>query len=277
VIDLHTHTTASDGRCTPSELVARASQAGVRVLGVTDHDTVAGLAEAAAACAAADIEFVPGIEITAVLDEADVHVLGYFLDSRSPELAAFLSEQRRCRIDRVRQMIERLRTSGIALDADEVVRPAIDDTSRATGRPWIARALVAAGHVDTTGEAFDRWLGRGQSAFVPRCAASPAEVFARIHEAGGLASLAHPLLLGRDASIAAFAAAGLDALEAYHPDHDGPATARYLALAEELQLAVSGGSDYHADHSHGSTTPGSASLPQAAFDLLRSRRSPPAR
>jgi hypothetical protein len=174
-------------------------------------------------------------------------------------------------------MIERLRTFGIALDADQIIRPAVDDTSRATGRPWIARALVAAGHVDTTGEAFDRWLGRGQSAFVPRRAASPAEVFARIHEAGGLASLAHPGLLGRDESIVTFADAGLDALEAYHPDHDEPTTARYLALAEELRLAVSGGSDYHADQSHGSTAPGSGSLPQAAFDLLRSRRRSPAR
>ena len=272
MIDLHTHTTASDGRCTPSELVARAAAAGVGVLSVTDHDTVAAWEEASTRCAAAGIELVPGIEITAILDGIDVHVLGYFIDVGRPALHTFLAEQRRRRIDRVRQMIDRLGSFGIRLDADAILQPGVDDPSKAVGRPWIARALVAGGHVETANEAFERWLSRGRPAFVPRLGAPPEEVLARIHEAGGVASLAHPGLLGRDELIAGFAEAGLDALEAYHSDHDPASTLRYLGLADRLELAVSGGSDYHGDESHGTLGPGSVSLPRETYEKLKSRR-----
>lgn len=271
MIDLHTHTTASDGRCTPAELVARASAAGVTVLSVTDHDTLAGCGAAAAACAAGGLEFVPGIEMTAVADRADVHVLGYFVDPQSFALETFLAEQRRRRIDRVRQMVDRLGAHGIALDADAILRPGLNDTSRAVGRPWIARALVAAGHVADSNEAFHRWLGRGRPAFVPRTGASPSEVFARIHEAGGIASLAHPVLVAHDEWLPGFAGDGLDAIEAYHIDHDASATRHYVALAERLGLAVTGGSDYHGDPSHGSGGPGSVSLPRDAYERLKAR------
>jgi predicted metal-dependent phosphoesterase TrpH len=268
VIDLHTHTTASDGRCTPVELVARAASAGVTVLSVTDHDTVAGCDAAAAACAAAAIRFVPGIEITAVRDEVDVHLLGYFIDPQSDALHAFLSEQRRRRIDRIRRMIGRLADLGLPLDEDAILKPALDDPGKSVGRPWIARALVAAGHVATTNEAFGSWLSRGRPAFAPREAAAPDNVVARIHDAGGLASLAHPGLVGRDEWIPGLAAAGLDAIEVYHTNHDAAATARYRAMAEQLGLAVSGGSDYHADQSHGAPFPGSVSLPREAYERL---------
>jgi 3',5'-nucleoside bisphosphate phosphatase len=268
MIDLHTHTTASDGRCAPAELVARASAAGVTVLSVTDHDTVAGCAAAAAASGAAGIQFVPGIEITAVRDEGDVHVLGYFIDRESPALLAFLSEQRQRRIGRIRRMIERLASFGVHLDADAIVQPGLDDPGKAVGRPWIARALVAGGHVKTPNEAFDVWLSRGRPAFVPREAAAPAEVFARIHAAGGIASIAHPGLLGHDEWIPALAAAGLDALEAYHTKHDPAAIARYRAMADDLHLGVSGGSDFHGDDSHGAAGPGSVSLPREEYDRL---------
>src|SRR5438552_8227752 len=211
LIDLHTHTTASDGRCTPAELVARASAAGIRVLSVTDHDTVAGCGAAAAACATSGIDFVAGIEITAVRGDVDVHTLGYFIDVGAPAFAAFLAEQRNRRIERAREMIGRLRVFGIDLDADAILRPALNDPSQAVGRPWIARALVAAGHVANTSEAFDRWLVRGRPAFVPRVAAEPTEVIDRIHEVGGLASVAHPGPLGRDEWLPGFVEAGLDA------------------------------------------------------------------
>ncbi len=272
MIDLHTHTTASDGRRTPPELVACAAAAGVTVLGVTDHDTVAGCDPAAAACAAAGVTFVPGIEISAVRDATDVHVLGYFIDVQSPALARFLAEQRRRRMDRVRQMIDRLGDCGIELDADAVLRPGLGDPTRSAGRPWIARALVEGGHVASTGEAFDRWLSRGRPAYVTRLAAPPEDVFAQIHDAGGVASLAHPGLLGKDDWIPAFAQAGLDAVEAYHTEHDPAITAHYLGLAARLGLAVSGGSDYHADQSHGAAGPGSVSLPREAFDALAARK-----
>jgi len=272
LIDLHTHTTASDGRCTPDQLVARASAAGVTVLSVTDHDTVAATDAAAAACRTAGIEFVPGIEITAVREGADVHVLGYFLHAASPVLETFLADQRRRRITRVREMIDRLAGLGIRLDPDAILRPGLDDPSKAVGRPWIASALVAAGHVADKNEAFDRFLARGRPAFVPRTGAPPEEVFARIHDAGGIASIAHPGLIGRDEWLDEFAASGVDALEAFHSDHDEEATMRYLALARRLDLAVTGGSDYHADETHGAAHPGSVSLPRDHYDRLRATR-----
>ena len=268
MIDLHTHTTASDGRCTPPELVARAAAARVTVLSVTDHDTLAGCDPAAAACADAGLEFVPGIEITAIRAGIDVHVLGYFIDRRSTALLAFLADQRRRRLDRVRQMILRLGKCGIELDAEAILQPGIGDPSRSVGRPWIARALVQRGHCATTGEAFERWLGRGRPAHVARIAAPPEEIFTRIHEAAGIASLAHPGVLGHDDWIPEFTSAGLDALEAYHSRHDAERTRHYLALAEQLGLAVSGGSDYHADETYGAVSPGSVSLPRRAYDAL---------
>ena len=272
MIDLHTHTTASDGRLTPAALVARASAAGVGVLSVTDHDTTAAAEAAGAACAAAGIEFVPGIEITAVVDGADVHVLGYFLDPHSDALETFLSQQRERRVDRVRQMIGRLAELGIRLDADDILRPALTNRSTAVGRPWIARALVTGGYVKHTNEAFDRWLSRGRPAFVPRIGAPPQDVFARVHDAGGIASLAHPVLVKHDEWLPGFAAAGLDALEAYHTDHDEAATRHYVALAARLDLDVSGGSDFHGDHLHGGGGPGSVALPREAFDRLKARK-----
>jgi hypothetical protein len=168
-------------------------------------------------------------------------------------------------------MIARLASFGIMLDADAILQPGVDDPTRAVGRPWIARALVERGHVKTTSDAFDQWLATGRPAFIPRQAASPAEVFAQIHGAGGIASLAHPGLLGHDDWISGFAAAGLDAIEVYHSSHDEAAVARYHALARALDLAMSGGSDFHGDDSHGPSAPGAVSLPHEAFVQLRRR------
>lgn len=274
MIDLHTHTTASDGRCSPAELVSRAVAAGVTTLAVADHDTVAGCEPARIACEAAGITFVPGIEITAIRD-GDVHVLGYFIDVHSRDLQAFLTRQRQQRIDRVREMVERLAAHGIRLDADAILQPGLDDGGKAAGRPWIARALVAAGHVDTTNEAFDKWLAQGRPAFVPRAGAPPEEVFARIHEAGGIASLAHPGLLRHDDWIPGFVANGLDAIEVYHSEHDAPMTETYLSIARRLELGISGGSDYHADDSHGAVHLGAVSLPPEDFARLQRLASRP--
>jgi 3',5'-nucleoside bisphosphate phosphatase len=268
LIDLHTHTTASDGRCTPAELVARAAAAGVEVLSVTDHDTVASCTPAATLCRAAGVEFVAGIEATAVRDGVDVHTLGYFVDVESRQLAAFLGDQRRARIERVREIVDRLGAFGIVLDADAIVQPALDDQSRTAGRPWIARAMVAAGHVATMDEAFGLWLAQGRPAFVTRVGAAPEQVIDRIHAARGIASIAHPGLLQRDEWLPGFAEAGLDAIEAYHPDHDERTTARYVGLAARLAVAVSGGSDYHADQAHGGRSIGSVSLPRQAYQRL---------
>ena len=284
MIDLHTHTTASDGRLAPAELIARASDAGVTILAVTDHDTVASSDPAAAAAAAAGMAFVPGIEITAVYDGVDIHVLGYFIDHRSPALLKFLADARRQRLDRAREIIQQLARRGVPLEAGPILQPALDNESASIGRPWIARALVAAGHVPTTNEAFDRWLSPGRPAFVPRVGPSPDMAITRIHDAGGVASLAHPAVTNRadDAWIDDLARSGLDAVEAYHSKHDAEAVAHYLALAARLGLAVSGGSDYHGSDepgtdannnaSHGPAAPGFASLPRDAYDRLAARR-----
>ena len=268
MIDLHTHTTASDGRCSPAELVSRASARGVTTLAVADHDTVAGCAAVAQACEAAGIRFVPGIEITAIAEGTDVHILGYFMDTASPSLEAFLAQQRMRRIDRVRGIVERLATRGIALDADAIVKPAVENPASSVGRPAVARALINARIVVDTREAFDTWLSRGRPGFVPRLGPTPAEVFAQVHDAGGLVSLAHPGLLAQDAWIPEFVEAGLDAIEVYHSKHDATATARYLGIARQHQLLVSGGSDFHGDDAHGPRGPGAVTLPQDAFDAL---------
>lgn len=268
MIDLHTHTTASDGRCSPADLVSRASARGVTTLSVTDHDTVAGCAAAAQACETAGITFVPGIEITGIADGTDVHILGYFMDTASTALNAFLAQQRMRRVDRVREIVARLATHGIVLDGEAIVRPAIENPSSAVGRPAVARALIDARIVRDTREAFDSWLTRGRPGFVPRMGPTPAEVFAQVHAAGGIVSLAHPGLLARDEWIAEFVRDHLDAIEVYHSKHDATATARYLGLARQHRLLISGGSDFHGDDAHGPSGPGAVTLPREAFDAL---------
>ena len=267
MIDLHTHTTASDGKHSPDALVALAAGAGVTTLGLTDHDTIAGCQSAADACARHGIEFIAGIEITAVADERDVHVLAYFFDLESMPLQRFLTEQRQHRVTRVRAMLERLAQHGMPIDADAVLGPALADSSRAVGRPNIARALVDAGHVSSIGKAFDTWLSRGRPGFIARQGASPADVFARVQEAGGLTSLAHPVLVEHDEWISGFAASGLDAIEAFHSAQTPDDTRRYLAIARDLNLLVTGGSDFHGNE-HGGGGPGSVALPRAEFERL---------
>jgi hypothetical protein len=239
------HTTASDGRLTPAELVDRAAEAGLTTIAVTDHDTTAAVDEVTALAAAHGIRVVPGIEITAVDVGRDVHVLGYFFEHRGPVLAAFLARQRGLRVDRVREIGARLRALDVPVDVDALVAEAAALPGTSIGRPWLARALVDAGHVESVAAAFDRLLGFGQPAYVPRTGVSPTEVVAVVHAAGGIASFAHPGLTKRDWLLAPMAEAGLDAIEVYHSDHSAEARGAYRALAERLGLAASGGSDFH--------------------------------
>jgi predicted metal-dependent phosphoesterase TrpH len=247
VIDLHLHTTASDGRCTPPELVARVAAAGVRVFAVTDHDTVAAIDEAAALAAAAGLRLVTGIEVTAVANGRDVHVLGYGFDHRAPALAAFLAAQRELRIARVRRVGDALSAMGLTVDVEALVDAVLSRPGASIGRPAIARALVAAGHAASVQDAFDRFIGEGRPAYVPRTGRSPDEVVQVLHDAGGAASLAHPAVTRQDDLIPGLVAAGLDAIEAYHADHSAEDATRYEALAMRLGLAVTGGSDYHGE------------------------------
>ena len=247
MIDLHLHTTASDGHLTPVALVQRASAAGLTTISVTDHDTVAAVREVAELAAGRAMRAVPGIEITAVVDGRDIHVLGYFFDVRHPGLARFLETQRALRVVRLREIGARLTRLGAPVDVEGVLLPAAERPGTSVGRPLIARALVEAGHVSSVQEAFDRYLATGQSAFVPRTGRSPSEVVAIIHEAGGIASFAHPGVTARDAIIEPLVDAGLDAIEVYHSDHTPETTAAYLQLARRLGVGVTGGSDFHGE------------------------------
>lgn len=210
---------------------------------------------------------VPGIEISAVADMRDVHILGYFIDTASPGLRAFLDVQRDERRRRVTEMGERLAALGVPIDVEPILADAA--RGRSVGRPQIARALMDAGHVRTRDEAFARFLEFGGSAFVPRQGSTPAQVIAVVHAAGGVASLAHPGLTRRDDLIPTLADAGLDALEVRHSDHDAETEARYRAQARALGLLVTGGSDYHGASSHRVSRFGVLALPQADFDALR--------
>jgi predicted metal-dependent phosphoesterase TrpH len=275
VIDLHTHTTASDGSLTPAALIDAARAAGLRVLSITDHDTTAGFEAVTDAAAHVGIELVPGVEISAVADGRDVHVLGYFIDPSSTSLRAFLEGQRSDRLRRVEEMTRRLAALGCPITADAALAPAA--RGRSVGRPQIAAALVDAGYVQTPDEAFERFLEHGRPAYVPRRGASPEEVVVIVHTAGGLASLAHPGVTKRDGGIQALAAAGLDALEARHSDHDAATERRYRDLARSCGLLVTGGSDFHGDAGHRAARLGLVSMPDEDYDAFHrawvSRRS----
>jgi hypothetical protein len=267
MIDLHIHTTASDGRCAPRELVARAAAAGVTCLAVTDHDTTSATSEIRELASASGIDAIPGIEITAVENGADVHVLGYFIEDADEELQRFLAAQRNHRITRVEEIAARLARLGKPIDVAALVADARTHPMRSIGRPQIARAMIAAGHVSSLDEAFAQWLGRDCPGFVPRTGATPEVVIHRIHAARGLASLAHPGRTQIDSRLPALRDAGLDALEAFHSDHDGDERARYVTMAQALGLLVTGGSDFHGDPAK-TIAPGSTSLPQEYWPAL---------
>jgi hypothetical protein len=253
------------------ELVRRAWGVGVHILSVTDHDTVGALPEIAAAAAAYGIESIPGIEITAVQGERDVHMLGYFFDPENPALTTFLQDQRADRVRRVEEMATKLAALGKPIDIAPITRASATRPGRSVGRPFVAWALVRAGHAADAREAFDALIGEGRPAFVPRRGTTPADVLRIIHEAGGIASLAHPGLLGQDELIPDLARRGLSALEVYHSDHDPATTARYLVMAAEHGLAVTGGSDYHEDAGHRRNGLGVVELPEQHYSALVER------
>jgi predicted metal-dependent phosphoesterase TrpH len=268
VIDLHLHTTFSDGTDTPAELVRACREAGIATMSVTDHDTTAGLSAASGEADGAAIAFVPGIEITAAWRGTDVHVLGYFFDPESAVLKSFLAGQLEDRIRRARAVGDRLASLGVPIDMEALIARYTD---RPVLRPHFAQALAEAGHVEGEWEAFERYIGAGRPAYVARQGATPAEAVAIIRRAGGISSMAHPGVTGTDDLIPALAAAGLDALEAYHTDHTPDDTARYVALARRLDLAVTGGSDFHGFRSEHSNGFGTVCLPDPDFAAFSAR------
>lgn len=271
MIDLHMHTTASDGRSTPARLVAEVVSKGITTMAVVDHDTTGAWDEVSAAAEASGVACVPGIEITAVAGGRDVHMLGYFFDRRYPELVTFLERQRTDRRRRVREIGDRLARLGVPVDIERAAVTSGHLPGRAWGRPIVAAALVEAGHVADFREAFDRYLAEGRPAFIERVGVPPAEVVALVARAGGVTSMAHPGKTQKDHLIPDLIAAGLPAIEVYHPDHDEADTARYRQMADTFNVLATGGSDYHGPGSGRDQTLGHVHLPAADFARLAER------
>lgn len=265
-IDLHLHTTASDGLLAPSALIQAARTANVEVLSVTDHDTVDGLEEARGAADAAGLVFVSGIELSAYWRSVEFHILGYFIDPANPGLRAFLDVTREARRTRLQAMLTRLHAMGMRVPADDVLARAPNGN---VGRPHLARAMVERGFVGSADEAFDRYLGTNRPAYVPRPDVSVAEAIGVIRKAGGIASLAHPGLHNRDEAISDLMAAGLTAIEVYHPKHAFGRARRYRGVAKQHGLLISGGSDFHGiDEGDHASVPGLPCLPEADYEQL---------
>lgn len=270
-IDLHAHTTASDGRLSPTELVRLAAERGVEVLGITDHDTTAGVGEARGAGEAAGVRVVAGIELSSRVGDRSVHVLGLFVDPDVAELVEARGRMRAERLDRAQRMVARLNELGYELTFDEVTAQASGDV---IARPHIARALVARGYVPDVGSAFTpELIGNGGRAEVQRELPSPVRAVGIVAAAGGVAVLAHPGVPRRaegedgvpEELVTALARDGLAGLEVDHPDHP-PATRDRLGwLADELGLVRTGGSDCHGREG---SLPGTCRTSEEAFAAL---------
>ncbi len=252
LIDLHSHTTESDGTYTPEELVDAANAAGLQALAITDHDTVSAYETATAAAQGSALEVIRGIELTTKHGLSTVHLLGYFFTGApTAGFDAWLDGLLSGRRDRNRRLAQRLQELGLDMHLEEAEKVG----RRMTGRPHFARVLVAKGYVRTIREAFDKYIGEYGTAYVERESPVVAEAIQRITEGGGVTSLAHPIRLNvgdkEEETIAEFAGAGLHAIEAFHSDHSKADTKRYLAMAEKYGLAVSGGSDFHGGNKPG--------------------------
>jgi predicted metal-dependent phosphoesterase TrpH len=240
--DLHLHTLFSDGTFTPEELVLRAQNAGLACIALTDHDTVEGCARAAAACAAVKMDFITGAELTAEHEDTEVHILGYFLDTQNRLLLEKISKFQSVRQNRIHEMCAALNQLGIPLKADSVFALA---NCQSPGRPHVARALVKEKLMGSLDEAFDKYLKKGRPAWVPKTKMSALEGVELIHQAGGLAVMAHPGLNRTDDIIPDLVDAGLDGIECFHTKHSTVMSERYLEIAEKHHLLVTGGSDCH--------------------------------
>lgn len=247
MIDLHCHTTASDGTLSPEAVVAHAAKSKISHLAITDHDTTRGVLEAQAAARAYDVHLIPAIELSASVAGQPMDLLGYGIDPRHPPLLAALDEMVRRRKERIAAMIERLNAQGVALDQEQVF---VHARGGVIGRPHIARALVERGHAASVAEAFERYLKRGRAAYVPKESFSPEEAVGLIVDAGGLPVLAHPGYLKMDDEalgglLDRLVAAGLGGIEVYYSQHTPQDVARFKRMARERDLVATGGSDFH--------------------------------
>lgn len=265
--DLHSHTTTSDGTLSPEALVALAAAQDLRCLAVTDHDTTGAVRAAARAARSHGLQIVAGIEISAWLGH-EIHILGLFVNPDDPTLTQVMAGRALQRQERVREIAARLTALGCPIDAEAIVAEAGGRASN-VGRPHVARALVAAGHVGHVEEAFRRFLGRDAPAYVPSKPLEARAAIELIHGAGGVASLAHPGIEDIDDQIPTLADFGLDAIEIRHPAHDADRVSRYAGIAGLLRLDASGGADFHT--LEGQPRPGDHGIGPEALERLRAR------
>jgi predicted metal-dependent phosphoesterase TrpH len=265
-IDLHTHTTASDGILAPESLVDEAKARGVGLLAVADHDTTAAVDAAIEAGRRAGVEVWPAVELSCDVPDGEVHILGYFIDHRLAWMQQLLGRLQDGRERRAERMVERLAALGAPIPLARV--KALADGG-AIGRPHVARALLEAGHVKSVSEAFDQFIGRHGPAYVERVKMTPVQAVGVIRAAGGLAVLAHPGWGFQDATLPDLVAGGLDGIEVYYPDHAPHQVEHYAALAARCGLLVTGGTDFHGSGLATRVPLGSQYVPESIVAPLR--------
>ena len=278
-IDLHIHSTASDGTLTPPEILAMAVRLGLKAIAITDHDTLSGSAAALSGGIPSPLQFLTGIEISAEAPDGyrvngSVHILGYGIDLHHSALTNLLRVLKRAREDRNPKIIARLNALGMELNTDELARVVGDATA---GRPHIAQLMIQKGMADSINDAFDRFLGKGRPAYVKKYRAPMAQAIGAINEAGGIAVLAHPYLNGLtdptafESFLKELHSMGLKGIEAIYPLHSKTATAEYCRLARKYDLAITGGSDFHGDVTpgiHMGAGDGSLHVPYSLYEKL---------
>jgi predicted metal-dependent phosphoesterase TrpH len=267
--DLHVHTTLSDGDMSPEEVVEAACELGLAGIAIADHDEVAGIHEAVEAAKTCGLRVLPAVEFSTYEGKADIHILGYMLDTSNEELLEHLAKFRDARLNRGIKMVERLREMGIDIEVDSVLKIAGDG---AVGRPHIAQALLKTGAIANYEEAFRRYIGFHSPAYVQKYQLRPSEAFEIIKEAKGVGVLAHPGTLKRDDLIPGFVAAGMRGIEVYHPKHNKWLVDHYLQITEKLGLVATGGSDSHG-RKDGVLMLGSCTVPASAVEALEQARS----
>lgn len=267
-VDLHSHTTASDGTLSSRELVLTAARHGVTVLAVTDHDSTDGLAEAMAVAPTHRMTIVPGLEINCDVEGAEIHILGYFVEHEAPWFQEFLREQRAERVARVHRIAERLGELGMPIEPAEVFAICQEGSP---GRPHVAQVMVKHGYVKSVREAFDRFLKTGGVANVPRRRLQPVEAVKVIRRARGVPVFAHPGLADRDALIPELVEAGLMGIETYYAEHSAAQTSEYVELCRRFDLVPTGGSDYHGPQSGRHNPLGSPAVPWSSWEQLQQR------
>ncbi|MCL6580663.1 MAG: PHP domain-containing protein [Firmicutes bacterium] len=269
--DLHVHTTASDGALTPEGAVDLAGSLGLAAVALADHDTVAGIEPAVRRSRerGGPPEVIPALEVNTEWRGRDIHILGYFVEWEDERLARALARLRAARLARVERMLEKLAALGIRIPLDRVISLCEEGS---VGRPHVARAMVEGGWVGSLREAFERYLGRGRPAFVERYRFSPVEAVRVVRAAGGVAVLAHPGQEATPALIRELVAAGLEGVEVRHPEHDERLERMYRAMARELGLVATGGSDCHGPGSAYGAALGSYTVEAGVVEELRLRK-----